>query len=298
MPKTQRSKSKSKPGAFRKRALVDYEVEVKLLCDDVSRLTEAGLKLERTRARYFEDNWVFKLPDGKLRKGQYLRVRHTGNGYGAGRRHAGVLTYKGKSRRTAADAKGKYKGKKVREEVETTVGQPDKTVKILKRLGFQRSFRYQKFRTCYLVRLDDGRTLQATFDETPIGNYIELEGDAAAIEVVASQIGYPTSAFISESYVEMQVARCASKGEPLADLVFPKPKKTKKPDGRKVSVASKSSSTTSKSKSAAKGEAKAASGQGKGPRRSKPEKPRRQARVEPAPETDVASTTSEPGSSA
>jgi len=113
MPKLSRNKSKTKPRAPRKRALVDYEVEVKLRCDELSRLTEAGLTLERSRARHFEDNWVFKLPDGKLRKGQYLRVRHTGNGDGAGRRHAGVLTYKGKSRRTNADAKGKYKGKKV-----------------------------------------------------------------------------------------------------------------------------------------------------------------------------------------
>lgn len=298
MPKLQRSKSKSKTGAFRKRALIDYEVEVKLPCDDVSRLTEAGLKLERTRARHFEDNWVFKLPDGKLRKGQYLRVRHTGNGYGAGRRHAGVLTYKGKSRRTAADSKGKYKGKKVREEVETAVAQPAKTVKILKRLGFQRSFRYQKFRTCYVVRLDDGRTLQATFDETPIGNYIELEGDAAAIELVASQIGYPTSAFISESYVEMQVARCAGKGEPLTDLVFPKPKKAKKPAGRRATADAKSSSESPKSAASAKGGAKSGSGQRKGTRRSKAEKSHRRTRLEPKPESEISTLPAEAGTSA
>ena len=283
MPKLQRSKSKSKTGAFRKRALIDYEVEVKLPCDDVSRLTEAGLKLERTRARHFEDNWVFKLPDGKLRKGQYLRVRHTGNGYGAGRRHAGVL---------------KYKGKKVREEVETAVAQPAKTVKILKRLGFQRSFRYQKFRTCYVVRLDDGRTLQATFDETPLGNYIELEGDAAAIELVASQIGYPTSAFISESYVEMQVARCAGKGEPLSDLVFPKPKKAKKPAGRRATADAKSSSESPKSAASAKGGAKSGSGQRKGTRRSKAEKSHRRTRLEPKPESEISTLPAEAGTSA
>lgn len=268
MPKTQRNKSKSKPNPSRKRALVDYEVEVKLVCDDVSQLTEAGLTLERSKARHFEDNWVFKLPDGKLRKGQYLRVRHTGNGDGAGRRHAGVLTYKGKSRRTNADAKGKYKGKKVREEVETAVGQPAKTVKILKRLGFQRSFRYQKYRTCYVVRLDDGRTLQATFDETPIGNFIELEGDAAAIEIIASQLGYPNSAFISESYVEMQVARCASRGEALTDLVFPKAKKPKKQAARKSPDAA-SEPTDAIALKASKSTAKSAGGSRKRSRRPK-----------------------------
>lgn len=289
MPKLQRSRSKSKSNALRKRAVVDYEVEVKLPCDELSRLTEAGLTLERTRARHFEDNWVFKLPDGKLRKGQYLRVRHTGNGDGAGRRHAGVLTYKGKSRRTNADAKGKYKGKKVREEVETTVGQPAKTVKILKRLGFQRSFRYQKFRTCYTVRLEDGRSILATFDESPIGNYIELEGDAAAIELVASQLGYPASAFISESYVEMQVARCASKGEPLTDLVFPKKKKVKKPDPRKVTENPEVAATPEKVKSSVKGDGKVGSEQRKRTRRSKATRPRGRDREKAAAETESGS---------
>lgn len=281
MPKVQRSKSK-KPSALRKRSLVDYEVEVKLPCDELSRLTDAGLTLERSKARHFEDNWVFKLPDGKLRKGQYLRVRHTGNGDGAGRRHAGVLTYKGKSRRTNADAKGKYKGKKVREEVETTVGQPAKTVKILKRLGFQRSFRYQKYRTCYTVRLDDGRTLQATFDETPIGNYIELEGDAATIETVAELLGYPSSAFISESYVEMQVARCAGKGEPLSDLLFPRRKKAKKPVSKKSETAAASSPDGQKTKSAGKGERKSNSGQRKPSRRSRADRSRSETKSEPS----------------
>lgn len=297
MPKLQRSKSKSKASPSRKRALIDYEVEVKLPCDDLTRLTEAGLSLERSKARHFEDNWVFKLPDGKLRKGQYLRVRHTGNGDGVGRLRAGVLTYKGKSRRTSADAKGKYKGKKVREEVETAVGQPAKTVKILKRLGFQRSFRYQKFRTCYVVRLDDGRTLQATFDETPLGNYIELEGDAAAIEVVASQIGYPPSAFISESYVEMQVARCASRGEQLSDLVFPKPKKAKKPAARKGNAASKSSTRSPKAKSSAKGVAKTGSGSRSATGRSKSDRPRGHSRSKAKPEAVTAAISAADGTS-
>lgn len=296
MPKNSRNRSRSKPAQPRKRALVDYEVEIKLPCDELTRLTESGLALERTRAKHFEDNWVFKLPDGKLRKGQYLRVRHTGNGDGAGRRHAGVLTYKGKSRRTSADAKGKYKGKKVREEVETAVGQPAKTVKILKRLGFQRSFRYQKWRTCFVVRLDDGRTIQAMFDETPIGNFIELEGDAAAIETVAHQLGYPSSAFISESYVEMQVARCAGKGEPLSDMVFPKPKRQRKAHLRKSAPDSESSADSPKPKAASKSKAKdatkAASGLRKRSRRGKSGRRHHEADASPVLPDDVKSAES------
>src|SRR3954463_42506 len=140
-----RQKPKRKPST-RPRRPVDMEVEIKLPCDDVARLVDAGLELGVAEDRHFEDNWVYKLPDGKLRKGQYLRVRYVGNGDGAGRRHEGRLTYKGKSRRetAATAANGRHKGKKVREEIETVVEQPFKVVKIFKRLGLLRSFRYQK----------------------------------------------------------------------------------------------------------------------------------------------------------
>jgi len=224
--KRQTPKTKSTNGG---RLPVDMEVEIKLPCDELSWLVEAGLDLEVVEERHFEDNWVYKLPDGKLRKGQYLRVRYVGDGDGAGRRHEGKLTYKGKSRReTAAAANGRHKGKKVREEIETTVEQPFKVVKIFKRLGLLRSFRYQKYRTIYSVTLDDGRSLLAMFDETPIGNFLELEGDSAIIEAVAKELGYPKSAFMSESYVEMQVARCAARGAALSDMVFEDKKKTAK----------------------------------------------------------------------
>lgn len=218
------------------------EVEIKLPCEDVSRLVDAGLAIELVEPRYFEDNWVYKLPDGKLRKGQYLRVRYAGDGDGAGRRKEGVLTYKGKSRReTVAATNGKNRGKKVREEIETVVDQPDKVVKIFKRLGFQRSFRYQKHRTVYSVQIEGDGTLQAMFDETPLGNFLELEGESGAIEAVATKLGYAKSEYISESYVDMQIARCAARGVPPEDLLFdkPKPKTPKKPRKKAVPRAAK-----------------------------------------------------------
>jgi len=206
-----------------RRARTDVEVEVKLRCDDIACLTEAGLDLEAVHERHFEDNWVYELPDGKLRKGQYLRIRYTGNGDSTVRaRHGhGVLTYKGKARADGASQKGKNKGKKVREEIETTIGRPTKMVKILNRLGLRRSFRYQKYRSVYRVTLDDNRKLLAMFDETPIGNFLELEGDAEVIELVASRIGFKPDAYVADSYVEMQLARCIARGEPLTDMVFP-----------------------------------------------------------------------------
>jgi adenylate cyclase class 2 len=223
------NKEKSKKDApKRRRKRIDFEVEIKLPVDDVSLLLDSGLSVEKISARRFEDNWVYKLPDGKLRKGQYLRVRYVGDGNGSGRRHQGVLTYKGKARRESAASKRMNKGKKVREEIETVVGQPAKVAKIFKRLGLTRSFRYQRYRTVYRIALDDGQVLLAMFDETPIGNFLELEGESASIETVAERLGFPSSAFIAESYVEIQIKRCAARGEGLKDLLFRRPKKVRK----------------------------------------------------------------------
>jgi adenylate cyclase class 2 len=233
-PRTKRKVEKSPAVARRSRLPVDVEVEVKLPCDDLSCLADAGLELEQVKARYFEDNWVYELPDGKLRKGQYLRVRYSGDGNGSGRRHEGVLTYKGKSKRESAESKRKNKGRKVREEIETSVGKPSKLVKIFKRLGLRRSFRYQKYRTIYRVRLDDERELLAMFDETPIGNFLELEGDGATIESVARRLGYRRKDWIPESYVELQHALCAKRGESFRDMVFEKkPSAPRKPAKKK-----------------------------------------------------------------
>lgn len=227
MPKKKSEAAKSPQARRRRRAPIDVEVEVKVPFYDPETLTESGLAVELVEPRHFEDNWVYKLPDGKLRKGQYLRVRYAGNSDGAGRRHEGLLTYKGKSRRESVDSKVKNKGKKVREEIETTISHPPKVVKIFKRLGLRRSFRYQKYRTIYRVTLDEERSLLAMYDETPLGNYLELEGDSEAIELVAKHLGFFPEDFIAESYVELQHMRCASRGEPLKDLIFDQLKKPK-----------------------------------------------------------------------
>src|ERR1043166_2899775 len=60
----------------------DLEVEVKIRCDDITRLTDSKLAVACVEHRHFEDNWIYQIPDGNLRKGQYLRIRYTGDGDG------------------------------------------------------------------------------------------------------------------------------------------------------------------------------------------------------------------------
>jgi len=65
------------------------------------------------------------------------------------------------------------------------------------RLGFNAVFRYQKYRTEYK---QPSRSGVATLDETPIGVYLELEGQPAWIDRTAKKLGYTEQDYITSSY--------------------------------------------------------------------------------------------------
>ncbi len=182
------------------------EIEVKLACDDLDRFRRAGLDLKLTSPRHFEDNWLLDSADGKLfNTGAALRVRFV-NG-------RGLITYKGIVRESARSPL------KVREEIECETSDPDSLITLFERLGFHRSFRYQKYRTIYSLPLD-GEELEVVFDETPMGNFIEIEGDEMRVLRALESAGFTTADSIRESYPELQAARCHERGVPLEDLVF------------------------------------------------------------------------------
>ncbi len=84
---------------------------------------------------------------------------------GSGERPANRrLTFKGPARFE--------QGIKTREERETSVGSAEEAEAILLRLGFVRRFRYEK-------RREEWRLFgcAVALDETPIGNFVEIEGD-------------------------------------------------------------------------------------------------------------------------
>src|SRR5262249_10183169 len=143
------------------------ETEVKLACDDLDRLRSAGFDLQLIEPRHFEDNWLLDLPDRSLLKqGAALRIRSVDG--------QGLITYKGVVQKNGRSPL------KVREEIEANTDSPDRMVELFERLGFRRSFRYQKYRTVYSLALD-GQELEVTFDETPMGNFIEIEGDESRV---------------------------------------------------------------------------------------------------------------------
>jgi adenylate cyclase class 2 len=172
----------------------DRETEIKLRVADVSaareKLASAGAVL--VRERHFEDN---VLHDGGLpaREGTVLRLR---------------------ARPRSADFKGPREiedGVKSREERETSVEDPDEVLAILRKLGYRPLFRYQKYRETWT---HGGQEIEV--DETPIGVFLEIEGDRAGIHAVARDLGFSPADYVGESYVGLFFA-----GGGQGDMVFP-----------------------------------------------------------------------------
>jgi adenylate cyclase class 2 len=185
------------------KATQPIETEIKLHAGSVDSarrlLRRAGFRIHRRRV--FEDNVILDTVSRRLRKrGTLLRLRRAGSDV--------ILTYKGKAQA------GKHKS---REECEVTVGGWDTMTAIAERLGFEKSFRYQKYRTEFRL---PGSSGIATLDETPIGVYFELEGSPAWIDRTARRLGFAESDYITDSYGRLYLEWCKRQRVKPGDMVF------------------------------------------------------------------------------
>ena len=178
------------------------EKEVKLPASDLGavreRLLLAGAELEA--ARHDESNDLYDDADRKLSgSGRTVRLRQA-----AGR---AILTYKG-----AARFEG---GARVREERETDVSDPGEAEAILNGLGLQRRFRYEK-------RREEWRRggCVVALDETPIGEFVEIEGSPEEIRNLIAELGLDSSEAIPYSYPELYARRRKEDPALPADMVW------------------------------------------------------------------------------
>jgi len=177
------------------------EVEVKFLVPDLKRLTRAlraaGFRVAERRA--LEMNVLYDLPGQVLRKrGELLRLRHYGKTW--------LLTHKGRG------IVGRHKS---RTETETPVADGERMDAVLRALGFEPTFRYEKFRIVW----SDGQG-HVLVDETPIGNVGEIEGQPAWIDRTARKLGVAPGDYITDSYVAMFFAWKARSGSPAEEMTF------------------------------------------------------------------------------
>ena len=179
------------------------EIEVKIPVRELSavreKLRSAGASLHA--GVHEESNILFDDPERRLSgSGRTVRLRRA-----AGR---AILTYKGAARFQA--------GAKVREERETEVSNPEEAEAILSGIGLQPRFRYDKRREEWDC---DGSVV--ALDETPIGFFVEVEGDPASIRRVVVALGLDAAESIPYSYAELYARRRKEDPALPPDMVFP-----------------------------------------------------------------------------
>lgn len=160
------------------------ETEIKLPVANLAaikrRLRRLGRRVRKRRA--IERNWVFDRKDGSLRRGnRLLRVRRVGS--------TAWLTVKGPSAQGTAH--------KVRDEFEIETRNADVLMKILETLDYRVAWRYEKYRSEFAKPGERGKIL---LDETPVGNFLELEGSAAWIDKTAGLLGFQPADYVTLSY--------------------------------------------------------------------------------------------------
>lgn len=216
----------------------NQEVEIKLRVPDARQL---GLRLKRVKARLvvprtYESSTLYDTPSRNLtRHGQLIRIRTEQPSPEAGRARSrrrvnAVLTYKGPTdvRRAPQSSRDKTAPRprfKIREEIELGVDDPEQMARILRFLGFRPVFRYEKFRTTYVLRGIPG--VKVEFDETPVGLFLELEGNSRAIDRAAARLGYATADYLTSTYGDIYLADCQRRGRTPTNMLFLPTKKSR-----------------------------------------------------------------------
>jgi adenylate cyclase class 2 len=179
------------------------ETEIKFRIADLealaARLRELGL--QQITPRTHEMNTLFDLPGRPLRaRGELLRLRKYGNSW--------VLTHKAKGN----SPDGPHK---TRTETETRVEDGGKMEAILRALQFEPVFRYEKFRAEW-----KGGEGHVVIDETPIGNFGEIEGPAEWIDPTARELGISADQYITETYAGLFDAWRKRAGSAAREMTF------------------------------------------------------------------------------
>lgn len=175
------------------------EREVKFRCSDLNSLRERlqSAEAERVSAAALEDNLIFDRAGELQQRGCLLRLRFDVNG--------ARLTYKGPA--------SFEEGVKVREERETAVEDADELRAVLENLGYEAVHRYQKYREEWRV----GGVI-ACLDRTPIGDFVEFEGDAAA--KLAQRFGFDPEAAERRSYIGLYQDHRRSNPSAPEEMIF------------------------------------------------------------------------------
>jgi len=182
-------------------AVGTLEREIKLRFEDAAEAREAVLRAGATplRARRLQEDALLDTDDELLRRQRcVLRVRVESG--------KSILTFKGPAQPSIM---------KLREELETMVGDGTVLVRVFESLGFHVWFRYEKYREEFAI--DD---VIVAIDETPVGTFVELEGGERGILGMATALGRGPSDYLVDSYRRIYLLACEARGAAPADMLF------------------------------------------------------------------------------
>jgi len=176
------------------------EVEIKFRVADVGRLQQAlaasGFRLETPPTH--ELNTLYDRGNTLRRRGEILRLRKYGDQW--------RLTHK---------AKGTAGKHKVRAEHESAVADGPEVDAILRALGYQPVFVYEKFRSEW-----SGGDGKVVVDHTPIGVIAEIEGPPRWIDRTARLLGIDPGDYITKSYGELFLEWQKATGSAAKNMTF------------------------------------------------------------------------------
>jgi len=104
---------------------------------------------------------------------------------------------------------------KVREEIETVVGDGSVVLRVLEELGLRVWFRYEKYREEF-----SHEDVIVAIDETPVGVFVEIEGSEGGIDAMARALGRTPEDYIADSYRALFIRHREEQGLSSADMVF------------------------------------------------------------------------------
>jgi adenylate cyclase, class 2 len=185
------------------------EIEIKFRVEDVRTLSRR-LRTSRFRLltpRTHEMNTLYDLPGQLLRqRGELLRLRKYGSEW--------LLTHK---------AKGKIGRHKTRIENQSTVADGAEMEAILCALGFIPTFRYEKLR----AEWSDGKG-HVVVDETPIGDFGEIEGSSRWIDRTARVLQILPEDYITSTYADLFFQWKQRTASPATEMTFKAVKKRRR----------------------------------------------------------------------
>ncbi|GAP12346.1 adenylyl cyclase CyaB, putative [Longilinea arvoryzae] len=171
----------------------EQEIEVKFYVRDLAKVEQHLQKANASlkQKRMFETNLRFDTADTALgRQRRVLRLRRPAPGFTSDDPQ-GLLTYKGPTQSGQAIS--------IRQEIEVVVSDFETAYHLLEALGYQLVVMYEKWRTVYVLD-----SVDIDLDQTPLGNFIEVEGpNTAKIQEVAQKLDLDWEARSGESYMAL-----------------------------------------------------------------------------------------------